>query len=290
MDQPPSLTIVPNDGMVHILDFGASPLYGPAFYEPLLQRGAATGIGFEPDPRAYGALCTRESAAERYFPYIIGDGARQTFYHCEQSGMSSIFPPNFGLLRHFDNFAEISRVVATEEVETKRLDDIPEIGEVDLLKMDVQGGELCVVRGAKKTFAGTTVIHTEALFVPMYESQPLFSDLDLALREQGFQIYRFVEVVNCYLRPFNESRVARFSDPKGGQLCWVDAVYIRQLGQIGELDSARLLRFCTVTHDLYRAWDVVHFALEIHDQQHNTQWSHRYLEWAATSARQSENG
>ena len=49
----------------------------------------------------------------------------------------------------------------THPVETRRLDDIEEIGDIDYIKIDVQGAEVDVFRGAPKTLAKTTLIQTD---------------------------------------------------------------------------------------------------------------------------------
>ena len=60
------------------------------------------------------------------------------------------------------------------------------ISAVDLLWMDVQGAELLVLRGMGGLLSSVRIIHTEVEFKPMYEGQPLFSEVDTFLREAGF--------------------------------------------------------------------------------------------------------
>ncbi|NBY67783.1 MAG: hypothetical protein EBQ58_02855 [Betaproteobacteria bacterium] len=54
------------------------------------------------------------------------------------------------LLEKFNMLHEMTTPVAQHAVQTKRLDDIPELGDVDFMKLDVQGSELSVLqtRGA----------------------------------------------------------------------------------------------------------------------------------------------
>ena len=62
---------------------------------------------------------------------------------------SSLFEPNAALLERFNGIAELCRVVSREDVTTSTLDSLRgEIGPVDWLKIDVQGGELAVIEGA----------------------------------------------------------------------------------------------------------------------------------------------
>jgi FkbM family methyltransferase len=61
---------------------------------------------------------------------------------------------------------------------------------VDLLKMDVQGFELHVLRGAERFLAAKKVlmIFTEASFEALYEGQAAFTELYARLAAQGFQL------------------------------------------------------------------------------------------------------
>ena len=56
---------------------------------------------------------------------------------------SSLYEPNTELLSKFTHLANLVEVVATEEVQTTRLDDLREtIPDIDLLKIDVQRASL----------------------------------------------------------------------------------------------------------------------------------------------------
>lgn len=57
-------------------------------------------------------------------------------------------------------------MTSTREVETVRLDDVPETASVDLLKIDIQGGELMVFQNAERRLADALVIQTEVEFLP----------------------------------------------------------------------------------------------------------------------------
>ena len=72
------------------------------------------------------------------------------------------------------------------KIPTIRLDDVDEIKNIDYLKIDIQGGELEVFKNGVNLLKNCLVIHTEVKFLPMYEGQPLFSEVELFLRELGF--------------------------------------------------------------------------------------------------------
>lgn len=56
-----------------------------------------------------------------------------------------------------------------------------------LLKLDVQGSELAVLKGASRLLHITTYGLAECSFVELYEGQPLFSEVYRFLEERGFQ-------------------------------------------------------------------------------------------------------
>ena len=77
------------------------------------------------------------------------------------------------------------------EVDTRTLDSISEIAQLDYLKIDVQGGELVIFRNGKARLGAAVAIQTEVSFMPLYQGQPVFGDIDLALRALGFVPHMF---------------------------------------------------------------------------------------------------
>ena len=59
-------------------------------------------------------------------------------------------------------------------------------GEI-LIKVDVQGFEDKVIAGGVETFKKAKVVLIENSFVELYESQPLFDDIYMKLKELGFE-------------------------------------------------------------------------------------------------------
>ena len=79
----------------------------------------------------------------------------------------------------------------TVSVETTTIDHYLEqngIAKIDILKMDAQGGELQVLKGAKKALEEKRIglIYTEAFFQEQYEAQPLLYDLASFLRSYNY--------------------------------------------------------------------------------------------------------
>ena len=263
-----SLTeILPGLPLVQIVDIGATPLDGePPPYARLLKDGFARVIGFEPDPRGLAELNRKKGPHEIYLPYVIGDGRTHQFKVCRLPGMSSLLEPNRELLSYFHGFPEWGIVERRIPVATVRLDDISEIENIDFLKIDIQGSELLVFEHAQKRLANCLVIQTEVEFLPMYEGQPLFSEVELFLRRHGFFVHRFAPLVSRVLQPMkvNENIYAGLS-----QVFWTDAVFVRDFTRLQALDPEQLLKLALILHDVYASHDIVLRALMEYDRRNN---------------------
>ncbi|KAG5180743.1 S-adenosyl-L-methionine-dependent methyltransferase [Tribonema minus] len=67
-------------------------------------------------------------------------------------------------------------------------------GTIDLLKLDVQGAELMVLKGAQHTLKRTQFLLLEASIVRYNKGAPLAADIIAALDAYGFQVADFVEM------------------------------------------------------------------------------------------------
>jgi hypothetical protein len=162
------------------------------------------------------------------------------------------------LLRRFQQLAGVTTVVDATPVKTTRLDDVPEIERIDFLKMDVQGAELDVIRGAERLLDSTSVIQLEVEFVPMYKDQPLFGDLDRELRNRGFIFHCFLSQSGRMFQPFahpgNVSAHLR-------QTLWAEALYVRDFMRLREREPGSLLRMAAILHEVYSSYDLLLAAL-----------------------------
>ena len=249
---------------IKIVDIGANPIDGPAPYAALLASGQTQVVGFEPNLDALAELNTRKGPSETYLPYAVGDGAKHTLRHCRLPGMTSLLEPNPAVLSLFASFKEWAQVVRTEDVQTVRLDDVAETTGLDLLKIDIQGGELMVFENAVQRLSQAVVIHTEVEFLSMYIGQPLFSDVERFLRGQGYVLHKFAPLVTRDLSPILLS-----NDPYTGhsQILWADAIFVRDFTRLELLSSEQLLRMAVILYDCYQSYDIVLHLLREHDRR-----------------------
>lgn len=115
------------------------------------------------------------------------------------------------------------RYVGTETVEVDTLDHAaPQIAGTAqriLLKIDVQGLELEVIRGAGGLLPRVLAIETELALMPLYEGQPEWRVVVNALEERGYTLFA--------LDP-------GYSDWDSGRLVEADVLFVRQdLAEIG---------------------------------------------------------
>jgi len=220
--------------------------------------------GFEPIAEECDALNRRFGPAHVYLPHAVADGTTRPFYYCNYPMTSSLYEPDLAIMNRYEDLAEYCQVVSVEEITTVRLDDVPEVRGADYLKIDVQGAELEVLKGAVQVLRDILVVQAEVEFVPIYRGQPLFADVDQFLRSQGFQFHRFVNVEGRRVRsePAGELGPAEWS-----QTLWADAVYIQDMGRWADLPADRLLQFATILHDLYGSSDLCARLLQVHDRK-----------------------
>jgi len=268
--------IIPNIQPIKIVDVGAMALGDlPSDYQPLLDKGLAEVIGFEPVAEECDKLNSKSDGKHLYLPYFIGDGTKGIFHLCNYSMTSSLYEPNSALLRKFQHLDELVQVIEASKVDTHRLDDIKEIEDIDLLKIDIQGAELDAFNGATRVLKQAVAVHTEVEFVPLYKKQPLFSDVDEKLRSCGYLFHRFHGLSGRTFKPLVnlENEGAPLS-----QLLWSDAIYLRNFMRLEGLPIKKLIALCVITHELYQSFDFCSLALETLDKKlGDTSYQEQYI-------------
>lgn len=213
-----------------VVDVGARDGFHPSLLEwaPLVHL-----VGFEPDVEAWRRLQGQATdplpfRSIRYLPWALSDtDGTRTLHVCRSRAVSSLCRPNRTFLDQFPN-AERFDVVQTCEIPVRSLNSLvrdtdavmpPYIG---LIKVDTQGSELDVLRGASGLLNEQVVgVEVEVEFSPMYEAQPLFRDVDTYLAGLGFSLFKLHRL--HWVRT-SEEMVA---EANAGQLVFADAVYLK---------------------------------------------------------------
>jgi FkbM family methyltransferase len=181
----------------------AGALLGPCALEPLVivDVGARGGlqphwqpvadhvvwVGFEPDARSAEALVQKDGPARVHIlSTALSDArGRVTLHRTRDEGDSSLLRPNRRFLEQFGR-PERFDVVDSVELDADTLDaqlGSIHVASIDVLKLDTQGSELAILRGATETLSrGVLAVDVEVEFSPLYEDQPLFAEVDQFLR------------------------------------------------------------------------------------------------------------
>lgn len=194
-----------------------------------LLSGAFPGAvvhAFEPNPALIAALEDRFRATPQVH-------VRNTAIHEERGtlplwvhadpGTSSLLPRSTNARRYFHSS---DRVAATVPVPTISLDDFLDAelpNGVTLLKLDTQGAELAILRGAISALAAAAidVIYTEFFLVPHYAGAPLLADLMALLARYGYLAF------DIFKGPY----------ARNGQLRFGDAIFVSPAFRARHLDS-----------------------------------------------------
>jgi FkbM family methyltransferase len=275
MDNFNILSLLPSRPTINVVDVGAMYLgENLAPYTKLMQAGIAKIVGFEPVQSECDRLNRMGDANCRYLPHMIGDGQQRTFHLCNLPMTSSLYEPNTALLARFQNLENLTRVVNRTAVQTRRLDDIQEVHDTDFLKMDVQGAELDVLKGAERVLADAVLVHTEVEFVPMYKDQPLFAEVDQHLRARGYVFHKFVGVAGRTFKPLVTDNDL---DKMRSQVLWGDVVYVRDFMALDRLSAQKLLKLAVILHMQYGSVDLALESLKAHDTKSGADLAAKYL-------------
>ncbi|NNE53552.1 MAG: FkbM family methyltransferase [Sulfitobacter sp.] len=247
--------LVPDLSLTSIVDVGANPTEKPP-YRMLMRAGQARVYGFEPDPRAFAKLEQSPEENVTYLNKAVGDGARHTLHVCKGSYMSSLLRPDPLAIELFPQMGRSLEVIQTLEMETAALDHIDEIERIDLLKIDIQGGELQVFQNARTKLDKAVCIQSEVSFFPIYENQPGFGEIDVALRGLGLLPHSLPVMHRNPVSPLRARR--RY----GNQLCDGDIVYLRDIRHLDRMDVHQLCQLAVIAVGYLDAQDICARALE----------------------------
>jgi len=236
-----------------IVDVGANPIDGEPPYKAMLAAGLCKLVGFEPQAGALARLNQSKGPHELYLPYALADGTERTLHVCELEGMTSLLVPDPSHLALFNLFPIWGKVKERLPVTTKRLDDIAEIAQMDFLKMDVQGAEREVLAHGHTKLKDTVVIQTEVSFVPLYQGQPSFGQMDLALRELGFLPH---SVTGTKIWPLSPMVVGNTPNRGIRQLLETDMVYVRDFSRADNMTAEQWKHLALIAHHCYGSYDL----------------------------------
>jgi FkbM family methyltransferase len=146
------------------------------------------------------------------FNFALGDKEKENIINRNE------YSPSSSLLELTDlhkNAFPITKKVKEENIYVKELDKIAnelELKKKVMMKIDVQGYELNVLRGAEKAIKGVDIILVETSFHELYKNQPLFKDIYNFLSDKGFNYSGSLE---------------QLYDERDGKILQADSIFIR---------------------------------------------------------------
>jgi FkbM family methyltransferase len=168
-----------------VLDVGAGD---GGWAQDLRERGYGGRIvSFEPLPESFAVLASRRDASWEAHQVALGDDAGRRELQVSANRVSSSLLPMAE--RHLRTAPE-SAVTGAVEVEVARLDGLDAVrpDERAYLKIDVQGAELDVLRGAAATLPSVRLLEAELSTVTLYEGQPLIGEVIQHVQQAGFDL------------------------------------------------------------------------------------------------------
>ena len=199
-------------------------------------------IGFDADAEE----CKRMEAEKhdfydrKIYPVFIGlNNGFQNFNLYKSKGVSSMYEPDerYAALYGGPGF-KIEKTISLETISMddffKRKRDLPN---PDMIKIDTQGTELDILRGATQILKSTMMIEVEVEFTSAYKNQPLFDKVMSFMLENGFEL--------IYLnRVFQQKK--GYSGYGRGQLTFGDALFSRREDKLGDLNNEKIINHATL--------------------------------------------
>jgi FkbM family methyltransferase len=175
-----------------VLDVGANR---GQFGKLLFNAGfAGDVISFEALPEAHKILTQEASAFAGKWKIAqraaLTDRDGEVEFHISQAdACSSMLRPNQDFLQD----TSFAKTTATITVDAKRLDGLLPLNQIKnrrcFLKIDVQGAELKVIKGASGLRSALSGLLVEMSNTPLYDGQTLFDDVHALIRSQGFELW-----------------------------------------------------------------------------------------------------
>lgn len=179
---------------INVLEAGAAGGEDTIEWAQLVKKGMV--YAFEPVPKSFDVVKSKV----RHLPNVqvhelaLSDRSGETTIHIssneKQEGSlptsSSILPP----LEH-TSFHPHIKFNETLTVKVSTIDSWAKenrVEKIDIMWLDMQGGEMAALKGAEEIIKTTQVIYTEVSLKPMYDQSPLYPEFKAWMDKQGFKV------------------------------------------------------------------------------------------------------
>lgn len=237
------------DRPITVVDIGCRWGFADKFLD---NSGNLIIYGFDPDVEECERLERAYNSKNiRLVPVALADeSGRKNIYLTKEPACSSLYRP-IKYLIDANPALDCAREVSQAEVQVTTLDKwarTNRVNNIDYMKIDTQGSELDILKGAKNTLKKVRILEVEVEFNQIYAGQPVFSDVDKFLRTHGFELWKLPNIVHYGLDAESDTVLSRSTvnydhyryevESRGGQVFWADAIYVKKEIIHGDMSSA----------------------------------------------------
>jgi FkbM family methyltransferase len=220
------IAALPKDFVLTLVDVGSAGGLHPRWqrFRPIM-----SAILF--DPREAEASGGFGPGQTRVYPVALSDQAGEAALHITAlPNMSSFLLPDAEVFGRYRKKGRDAAVTSTETVPVDRLDNLAQADgfKPNVLKIDTQGSELLVLKGAEESLKSVLLAEVEVSFFQRYAGQPLFADIQAWMTDRGFELielhrlkrYRAQNSLGIYQPLLG-------SGQRSGRVTYGDAIFIR---------------------------------------------------------------
>ena len=201
-------------------------------------------VAFEPDERSDTEPDKRFAKSEVFRQAVWEHQQMLKINLAKKPQVSSVFFPNSDFVNLFPN-SERFNIEGSVEIQAIKLDDLG-LKACDFIKLDIQCGELSVLKGASQLLKKNIGVEIEVEFVDLYDKQPLFGEVVDFMKSHD---YIFIDFINL-------SRWERDALSGYGQCVYGDALFLKMSETVYKLynsnDTTVISRYLSICLLYYR--------------------------------------
>lgn len=244
---------------MRIVDIGTNQT-SPPIYQSLLAQGGCEVVGFQPHPEALASLQQAKSNLETYSAAVIGDGGEVVLNVFREVGSTSIYRPRETVFDRLGVSKDSFEIVQQIETETHRLDDLDEVTSFDVLILNTQGAELQVCKGARNKLSDAVVVVQRIRFHPLFENEPIQGEVEVALRQNGFQLHKIMFQKGGMILSSEEAGLSHAQN--SNQIMTGTGVFVRSLDSIEIFTNEQLKYLAIAATSIFDSYDLALFCLD----------------------------
>jgi FkbM family methyltransferase len=193
--------LIPGGVARTILDVGANTGQSAVHFAEAFPD--ATIFSFEPFPEAFQGLTLHAKKYSRIHSIqtALGEKCGVAEFHYNRNNVTNSLLPTVPEARDWvDGAASEIDYLGAIRVPVTTIDQFCRdqgIRHVDILKMDIQGGEYLALKGASEMLqrGAFSVLYLEVCLVPLYENQAKLHELAGVLDQYGYYLFNFMGCV-----------------------------------------------------------------------------------------------